>query len=228
MRVCLITGASGGIGTALARSLVEAGDRVVLSSRNAAELSRLAAELGALAIPADVSVWDEISGAVARVVEHFGRLDVVIANAGIGAPRGWLNSTPERWRAMIDTNVLGTAYTARAAIPALTETHGHLVLMSSLGARLELPGSLYSVTKHAVTAMGACLRLDLNGTGVRVTVIEPGHVDTEFFAKGAPDIAPTFRPLDPEDVAAAVAYALSQPAHVDVNEILVRPVACDY
>jgi NADP-dependent 3-hydroxy acid dehydrogenase YdfG len=159
--------------------------------------------------------------------ERFGRLDVVVANAGFGAPRGWLTSTPDHWREMVDTNVLGVAYTARAAIPALRASQGHLVLMSSLGARLDLPGSLYSVTKHAVSAMGASLRLDLDDTGIRVTVVEPGHVDTEFFAKNSPGTAPTFRALDPDDVANAIMYAVSQPPHVDVSEILVRPTASD-
>jgi NADP-dependent 3-hydroxy acid dehydrogenase YdfG len=229
--VALITGASSGIGATTARAMARAGHRLVLTARRADELDRLAGELGedrAVAMPGDVSVWEDVDRAVTAAISRFGRLDVVVANAGFGAPRGWLTSTPEHWRAMIDTNVLGVAYTARAAIPALRESRGHLVLMSSLGARLELPGSLYSVTKHAVTAMGASLRLDLNGTGVRVTVIEPGHVDTGFFTKGSPETAPTFRALDPENVADAIMYAVSQPPHVDVNEILVRPTACDF
>jgi NADP-dependent 3-hydroxy acid dehydrogenase YdfG len=228
--VTLITGASSGIGAAIARAAAGAGHRLVLTARSAHALEELAAELGpdrAVAVPADVSVWEDVERAVGAATERFGRLDVVVANAGFGAPRGWLTSTPEHWRAMIDTNVLGVAYTARAAIPALRETRGHLVLMSSLGARLELPGSLYSVTKHAVTAMGASLRLDLNGTGIRVTTIEPGHVHTEFFAKNSPGTAPAFRALDPEDIANAVMYAIGQPSHVDVNEILVRPTASD-
>jgi NADP-dependent 3-hydroxy acid dehydrogenase YdfG len=120
---------------------------------------------------------------------------------------------------MVLTNVLGVAYTARAAIPALRESKGHLVITSSVAGRRVLPGSLYSVTKHAVTAMGEALRQDLNDSGVRVTLIEPGMVDTPFF-----DNRPTGA-LEADDIARAVMYAVSQPPHVDVNEILVRPVS---
>ena len=120
---------------------------------------------------------------------------------------------------MVLTNVLGAAYTIRAAIPALTDTKGHLLLTSSVAGRRVIPGSLYSATKHAVTAMAEAVRQELNGTGIRVTSIEPGMVDTPFFEK-APEGA-----LEPDDIARAVLYAISQPPHVDVNEILVRPTA---
>src|SRR3712207_5722844 len=117
------------------------------------------------------------------------------------------------------TNVLGPAYTVRATLPALRESRGHLVLTSSIAGRRALPGSFYSCTKHAVTAMGEALRLDLNETGVRVTVIEPGLVDTPFFDNPVDDA------LQADDVARAVMYAVSQPPHVDVNGIMVRPTA---
>ena len=130
-----------------------------------------------------------------------------------------LSRDPEQWRSMVLTNVLGPAYTTRAAIPALKESQGHIVLTSSVAGRRALPGSLYSCTKHAVTAMGEALRQDLNETGVRVTSIEPGMVDTPFF-----DNRPTGA-LEPDDIARAVLYAVSQPRHVDVNEILIRPTA---
>jgi NADP-dependent 3-hydroxy acid dehydrogenase YdfG len=125
-------------------------------------------------------------------------------------------------RSMVLTNVLGVAYTIRATVPHLRESRGHLLLTSSLAGRRALPGSLYSCTKHAVTAMGEATRLDLNGTGVRVTVVEPGMVDTPFF-----DNAPQIRALDAEDIARAVLFAVGQPAHVDVNELLIRPTAQD-
>ena len=113
----------------------------------------------------------------------------------------------------------GVAMTIRATLPALKESRGHLVLTSSVAGRRALPGSLYSATKWAVTAMGEAARLELNETGVRVTVIEPGMVDTPFFEQRPSDA------LQPEDVARAIMYAVSQPAHVDVNEILVRPTS---
>jgi NADP-dependent 3-hydroxy acid dehydrogenase YdfG len=129
-----------------------------------------------------------------------------------------LNDTPEHWREMVLTNVLGAAYTARAAIPALMEVRGHLLLTGSVAGRRAIPGSLYSATKWAVTAMGEAIRADLNDTGVRTTLIEPGQVDTPFFDD------PGEGRLEPDDIARAVMYAVSQPPHVDVNEILIRPI----
>ena len=222
--VFLITGASTGIGAATARAAAKAGHRVVLSARSEDKLQALAEELGgderALAVRCDVMEWADNEALVARTLEAFGQIDVVFANAGFGAKRGWLEETPEHWKDMVLTNVLGAAYTARAAIPALKDSRGHLLLTSSVAGRRALPGSLYSATKHAVTAMGEALRSDLNDTGVRVTLIEPGMVDTPFF-----DSKPEMETLHSEDIANAVMYAVSQPPHVDVNEILIRPTA---
>lgn len=150
---------------------------------------------------------------------RFERLDVAFANAGFGASRGFLEESPEQWRSMVLTNVYGAALTIRATMPALKESRGHLILTGSVAGRRALPGSLYSATKWAVTAMGEAARLELNGTGVRVTLIEPGMVDTPFFDTRGPDR------LQPDDIARTVMFAVSQPAHVDVNEILVRPTA---
>jgi NADP-dependent 3-hydroxy acid dehydrogenase YdfG len=223
--VFLITGASSGIGNATARRAAEAGYRLVLAARSADKLDTLARELGgpdrAIAVPTDVTSWDDNEAVVAAALERFGRLDVVFANAGFGADRGWLNSTPEHWREMVLTNVLGAAYTARAAIPALTASKGHLLLTGSVAGRRVMPGSLYSATKWSVTAMAEAIRADLNGTGVRTTLIGPGQVDTPFFDN------PGEGRLQPDDIARAVLYAISQPAHVDINEILVRPTAQD-
>jgi NADP-dependent 3-hydroxy acid dehydrogenase YdfG len=219
----MITGASSGIGSATARRASEEGWRVVLAARSRERLDALADELGgpgrALAVPCDVTEWEDQERLVAAAQEGFGRLDVVFANAGFGAPRGFLNSTPEHWREMVLTNVYGVALTLRASIPALKESRGHLLLTSSVAGRRPLPGSLYSCTKHAVTAMGEAARQDLHGTGIRVTLIEPGMTDTPFFDQ-RPSLA-----LSADDVARAVLYAVAQPPHVDVNEILVRPTA---
>jgi NADP-dependent 3-hydroxy acid dehydrogenase YdfG len=221
--VFLITGASSGIGRATARRASQAGYRLVLAARTADTLAELAADLGgdarALAVPTDVTSWEENEALVAAALERFGRLDVAFANAGFGADRGWLNSTPEHWRAMVLTNVLGAAYTARATIPALKESRGHLLMTGSVAGRRVMPGSLYSATKWAVTAMGEAIRADLNDTGVRTTLIEPGQVDTPFFDN------PGEGRLEPDDIARAVLYAVSQPPHVDINEILVRPIS---
>jgi NADP-dependent 3-hydroxy acid dehydrogenase YdfG len=219
----IITGASSGIGAATARHAAGAGMNVVLAARSEDKLQALASELGedrALTVATDVTKWEDNERLVQAALDRFGRVDVVFANAGFGATRGWLNETPEHWRDMVLTNVLGAAYTLRAAIPAVKETKGHLLITGSVAGRRVMPGSLYSCTKWAVTAMGEAVRQDVNETGVRVTVVEPGMTDTPFFDNGAgPDA------LKPDDIARAVMYAVSQPPHVDVNEILIRPTA---
>lgn len=223
--VFLITGASSGIGAATARRAAETGYRMVLAARSTDRLDELAASLGgaqrALAVQCDVTEWEQQQAMVEAALERFGRLDVVFANAGFGAARGFLNESVEHWRAMVLTNVYGAALTIRATLPALKETGGHLLLTGSVAGRRALPGSLYSATKWAVTGMGESARQELNGTGVRVTLIEPGMVSTPFFETPVED------GLEADDVARAVLYAVSQPAHVDVNEILIRPTAQD-
>jgi len=221
--VFLITGASSGIGAATARRAGAEGWRLVLAARSRERLNTLADELGgperALAVGCDVSEWGDQQQMVEQTLAAFGRIDAVFANAGFGGPRGFLKDTPEHWREMVLTNVYGAALTLRATIPALTSTRGHLLLTSSVAGRRALPGSMYSATKHAVTAMGEAARQDLHGTGIRVTLIEPGMTDTPFF-----DNRPTDALAD-DDIARAVIYAVSQPPHVDVNEILIRPVS---
>jgi NADP-dependent 3-hydroxy acid dehydrogenase YdfG len=223
--VFLITGASSGIGAATARTAAAAGYRVALAARSVDRLNELVAELGgderALAIRCDVTEWGDQEAMVTSARHRFGRLDVVFANAGFGAKRGFLNESPEYWKAMVLTNVYGAALTIRATIEALKESRGHLLLTGSVAGRKALPGSLYSATKWAVTALGEGARQELNGTGVRVTVVEPGMVDTPFF-ENRPKAA-----LAPEDIARTVMWAVSQPPEVDINEILIRPTAQD-
>jgi NADP-dependent 3-hydroxy acid dehydrogenase YdfG len=220
-KVFLITGASSGIGEATARRAVEAGYSVVLGARSIDRLEALARELGgeekAIALGCDVTEWADQEALVEVALDRFGRLDVALANAGFGAKRGFLEETPEFWKSMVLTNVYGAALTIRATLPSLKESKGHLLLTGSVAGRRALPGSLYSATKWAVTAMGEAARLELNGTGVRVTLIEPGSVDTPFFDN------PPAGALEPDDIARAILYAVSQPSHVDVNELLVRP-----
>jgi NADP-dependent 3-hydroxy acid dehydrogenase YdfG len=222
-RVFLITGASSGIGAATAYRAVDAGFRVVLAARSRDRLAGLADELGgedrALAVECDVTEWGQQQAMVEQAMAKFGRLDVAFANAGFGGARSFLAESPEQWRSMVLTNVYGVALTIRATLPALKESQGHLLLTGSVAGRRALPGSLYSATKWAVTAMAEAARQELNETGVRVTLIEPGMVDTPFFSKRPTDA------LEPDDVARAVMFAVSQPPRVDVNEILVRPTA---
>jgi NADP-dependent 3-hydroxy acid dehydrogenase YdfG len=226
-RVLLITGASTGIGAATARAAAAGGWRVVLAARSEDKLRDLAGDLGderALAVRCDVTDWDDQQRMVASALERFGRIDAAFANAGFGAKRGFLEGEPDFWRSMILTNVLGPALTIRAVLPHFLENdRGHFLVTSSVAGRRALPGSLYSATKHAATAIGEALRLELRGmhqnTTVRVTLIEPGMTDTPFF-----DDRPQ-QALEAEDIARAVIYALEQPPHVDVNEVLIRPVS---
>jgi NADP-dependent 3-hydroxy acid dehydrogenase YdfG len=220
--VLLITGASTGIGAATARRAAEFGYRLVLAARSEDKLAALAEELGddrALAARCDVTDWDDQQALVSTTLDRFGRLDAYFANAGFGAARGFLEESVEHWKAMIDTNVLGAALSIRATLPHFREQNrGHLLLTSSVAGRRALPGSLYSATKHAVTAMGEALRQEVSETDIKVTLIEPGMVDTPFF-ENRPSGA-----LEADDIARAVMFALTQPPHVDVNEILVRPI----
>lgn len=224
--VFLITGASSGIGAATARRAAAAGHRVVLAARSREKLDALAAELGgperALAVACDVTEWDQQQAMVAAALDAFGRLDVVLANAGFGAARGFLKESPEHWKAMVLTNVYGAALTIRATIDELRAARGHLLLTGSVAGRVALPGSLYSCTKWAVTAMAQAARgeLDAEGTsGVRVTLIEPGMVATPFFENDVSAWA-----LKADDVADAVMYAVSRPPTVDVSHLMVRPI----
>jgi NADP-dependent 3-hydroxy acid dehydrogenase YdfG len=225
--VLLITGASSGIGAATARAAASQ-YRLVLAARREEELEKLAEELGggerAVAVRCDVSEWDEVQALAAAALDRFGRIDAVFANAGFGASRGFLEESPEHWRSMVLTNVYGVALTIRATLPHLLDRgDGHFLVTSSIAGRRVLPGSLYSATKWAATAIGEALRQELRqmhkNHGIRVTLIEPGMVDTPFF-----DNSPGEYALRDDDIARAVMYALEQPPGVDVNEILIRPI----
>ena len=224
----LITGASSGIGARTARHAADAGYRLVLAARREPELVELATEIGgedrALAVPTDVTEWDQQERLVKAALDKFGRIDVVFANAGFGATRGFLEESPEQWRSMILTNVYGAALTIRATLPTLLDAgSGHFVVTGSVAGRRALPGSLYSSTKWAVTGMAESLRQELRqmheNSTIRVTLIEPGMVDTDFFTNRPG----TTHALADDDIARAVMYAVNQPASVDVNEILIRP-----
>ncbi|WP_372982050.1 SDR family oxidoreductase [Marinobacter sediminum] len=228
--VMLITGASSGIGAATARAAAKQGYRLVLAARSEAKLSSLAEELGkemggadrVLTVQCDVQDSDDQKAMVDAALATFGQIDAVFANAGRGGePGGFSKADPEVWKDMILTNIYGVGLTVQHCLPALRESKGHLLLTGSAAGRVTIPGSMYSATKWAVSAIGYGVREELRGSGIRVTLIEPGMVDTPFFDE-QPEHA-----LKPEDVANAVMYAVSQPAHVDVNEILVRPTPAE-
>ena len=220
-RVLLITGASSGIGEATARAAADAGWRVALAARSEAKLERLAEALGgdvAAAVPVDVTDFASQERMVARTLERFGRIDAVFANAGTGGEPGGFSGAPvESWKRLLEVNVYGAACTLRASLDALKASAGHVVLTGSVAGRRTLAGSMYSATKWAVSAIGYGLREELRGSGVRVTLIEPGMVDTAFFDEPKPDA------LRPEDVARSVVYAIGQPPSVDVHEIMILP-----
>jgi NADP-dependent 3-hydroxy acid dehydrogenase YdfG len=229
-RVFLITGASRGIGAATARAAAAAGYRVVLAARQPGPLAALAAELGgpprAVPVSCDVADWAQLQNLTAEVQRTLGRLDVAFANAAVVVDTSFLGRggrPPGEWAEMVGVNVLGPALTARAVLPMLAATRGHLLLTGSVAGRVLRPGSLYSATKWAVSAMAASIRAECVATGVRVTLIQPGLTDTGPVSPGR-EADPK---LAPGDVARAVMYAVGQPAGVDVSEIVIRPVGQD-
>ena len=181
----MITGASTGIGAATAHRAVEFGHRVVLAARSEDKLQALAEELGgdekALAVRCDVTSWDDQQALVKAALDRFGRMDAYFANAGFGAARGFLEESVEHWKSMIDTNVLG----CRALDPRLARpfpgAEQRALSSPARSRQAHAPGSLYSATKHAVTAMGEALRAEVADTDIKMTLIEPGMVDTPFF-----------------------------------------------
>ena len=171
-KVFLITGASTGIGAETARQAADAGYKVVLAARSEDKLQALADEIGGLAVRCDVTEWEDQQNLVRRALDEYGQIDVAFANAGFGGARGFDKDDVEHWKSMVLTNVYGCALTIRATMPALKESKGHLLLTSSVAGRRSLPGSLYSASKHAVTAMGEaaglacqCLQLVLGAGG---------------------------------------------------------------
>ncbi|WP_404379146.1 SDR family oxidoreductase [Caenispirillum salinarum] len=220
-KVLLITGASSGIGAATARAAAAEGWSLALAARSTDKLAALVDEIGAdraHAIPCDVTDFEDQRRMVDAVLDRFGRLDAVFANAGTGGQPGGFSGAPvDSWRKMVDVNILGVAYTLRATLEHLKASRGHLVITGSIAGRRTLPGSMYSATKWAVSAIGYGVREEVKGSGMRVTLLEPGMVDTPFFDEPKPDA------LRPEDVARSVAFALSQPPGVDLHELVVLP-----
>ena len=232
-KTALVTGASSGIGAATARVLVAAGCNTVLAARREDRLTRLAEELGERALPvrADVTDPDDCGALVEGALERFGTLDVLVNNAGLGLNGSISDGDPEDWRTMLDVNVLGVLYTTRAAVRhMLKKGCGHVVFVSSLAGRRvpRADSTVYAATKHAITAVVEGLRMEVGQKGIRVTSVEPGLVHTEFAAsshasadryyEGLP-----FEPLEAEDIARAVLYAVSRPERVSVDEVRVRP-----
>jgi NADP-dependent 3-hydroxy acid dehydrogenase YdfG len=235
-KVALVTGASSGIGAAAAWALAAEGARVALAARRTGRLAELADQIraargAALVIETDVADEAQATAMTTRTVEHFGRLDILLANAGVGVAAPFQNTTTEEYRRMVDVNVLGTLYSIHAALPVMKrQGQGHIVMMSSGTGRYIHPSTVYSGTKHAVSAIAESLRREIGRDGVRVTCIEPGAVRTEFIVRMRDDVQQSVKQrlgemeqLESEDVAAAIVYAVTQPPRVNVNILTVYP-----
>ncbi|MFB6703109.1 SDR family NAD(P)-dependent oxidoreductase [Streptomyces sp. NPDC056333] len=233
-KIVLVTGASSGIGRATALALSKAGARVAVGARRADRLKDLAQDAPGEILVVELDVTDEqsVQDAVAATVERFGALDAVVNNAGIMLSGAILGADTTEWTRMIETNLLGSMYTVHAALPHLLESKGAVVQISSTSGRISSAASgVYAATKFGITAFAEALRQEVTTQGVRVVVVEPGFVSTELTSHitdpniqaAAKNMAESMRTLQPEDIAAAVVYALTQPAHVAVNEILIRP-----
>ncbi len=228
-RTALVTGASAGIGAATARALAGAGARVTLAARRQPRLESLAAELDG----ADVLVLDVREAGAVEAALAGRSFDVVVANAGLG--RGVdpiFAGDPGEWAEMLDTNVKGLLHVLRHTLPAMIERgRGDVVVLGSVAGRQVYPGgNVYCASKHAVRAIYEALRLDVAGKGVRFTTVDPGMVETEFSlvrlrgdAERAQEVYAGMTPLTPDDVADAIVWAVTRPAHVNVGEIVLWP-----
>jgi NADP-dependent 3-hydroxy acid dehydrogenase YdfG len=235
----LITGASSGIGAATMRLMADEGARVVGVARRGDRIESLISEIRAtggyaLGLPADVTERDQVNGCVDRVIEEFGRIDVLVNNAGIMPLSPVRELRVDEWDRMIDVNVRGLLYCIAAVLPHMLGQHnGHIVNVGSVAGRRPFPaGTIYSATKFAVRAISAGLRNELSPNDhIRVTDVEPGVVATELAdhiadAGARQAFAQRWegrRMLDAEDIGRAIVYVASQPEHVNVNELLVRP-----
>jgi len=246
-RVALVTGASSGIGEATARALARAGARLAIGARRSSRLGNVCDEISrdngveCLAAPLDVTSPGSCDRFVSAALDRYARIDILVNSAGLARGRRTVAEGDEReWNEMIDTNVKGLLTMTRLALAHMTARNaGHIVNLGSVaGLGVYEGGSVYCATKWAVKAISQTLRLELNGTDIRVTEICPGLVETEFSLvrfhreedeqrarKQADDVYRGMKPLTAEDIAEIIVWAVTRPAHVDVDEIVVRPVA---
>ncbi len=225
-KIAVVTGAGSGIGEAIATLLHEEGAKVVLAGRNKDKLQNVANQLAqdsVKVVPTDVTKKEEVDELIKIAQQTFGGLDIIINSAGQMLSSKITDYQVDEWDSMIDVNIKGTLYTAQAALPTMLEqSSGHLINIASIsGFEVTKSSTIYSATKAAVHTITQGLEKELAKTGVKVTSISPGMVDTAITAAYNPSDR---KKLDPQDIAEAVLYALTQPSHVNVNEITVRPV----
>lgn len=225
-KVAVVTGAGSGIGEAIATLLHEEGAKVVLAGRNKEKLQNVANQLSqdsVKVVPTDVTKKEEVDELIKIAQQTFGGLDIVINSAGQMLSSKITDYQVDEWDSMIDVNIKGTLYMAQAALPTMLEqSSGHLINIASIsGFEVTKSSTIYSATKAAVHTITQGLEKELAKTGVKVTSISPGMVDTAITAAYNPSDR---KKLDPQDIAEAVLYALTQPKNVNVNEITVRPV----
>ncbi|HDF7298925.1 TPA: SDR family oxidoreductase [Staphylococcus aureus] len=225
-KVAVVTGAGSGIGEAIATLLHEEGAKVILAGRNKDKLQNVANQLAqdsVKVVPTDVTKKEEVDELIKIAQQTFGGLDIVINSAGQMLSSKITDYQVDEWDSMIDSNIKGTLYTAQAALPTMLEqSSGHLINIASIsGFEVTKSSTIYSATKAAVHTITQGLEKELAKTGVKVTSISPGMVDTAITAAYNPTDR---KKLEPQDIAEAVLYALTQPKHVNVNEITVRPV----
>jgi NADP-dependent 3-hydroxy acid dehydrogenase YdfG len=229
-RVALITGGASGIGEAIATQLSARGARIMVGELVAERAAALAARFDGGSVTTrtcDVRRYEDVAALHAATLASHGRLDFVVANAGITDWGSMSEGDPERWRDVLETNVLGVAHTIRATLPTLIgQGSGQIVITASISGRVTYVGEpIYIASKWALVGLGRALRKEVAGAGVRVTLIEPGIVDTPLVSgteEGRRELAQV-RALGPEDVARGVVFVLSQPEHVDIDELMISP-----
>jgi NADP-dependent 3-hydroxy acid dehydrogenase YdfG len=231
--VTLITGGASGIGAASARALLDAGHQVAITGRDPDRLAAFADQAGQtdrlLTVAGDSTVDKDVTAAVAATLDRFGALTNVVANAGFSTHDSLADGDPDGWRDMVLVNVLAPALLVRAALPALSTTAGsgltaRIVFIGSVAGIKNTPGNVYSVTKWATTGLAENTRLMVTAQGIGVTLVAPGRVDTPFWDARRSNGRLEGPVLTAEDVARTVVWCLSQPAGVDVNTVVVRPV----
>jgi len=241
--VALVTGASSGIGAATAIELAQHGAKVAVAARRRDRLTDLAARIAdvgseALVLETDVTAEDEARAAVAATTERFGRLDTVVANAGVMLLGPIEDAPVQEWERMIDLNIRGLLFTAHAALPHLLAAAADaprrvadLVLISSVAGRVARSGSgVYNLTKHGVGAFGESLRQEVTRRHVRVSLVEPGAVATELSSHIREEVRQAsmsrfegVERMQAEDIADAIGYIVTRPRRVAINELLIRP-----